>query len=392
MAVKRTTQNPPSMEDALESQIGNIGAPEEAYENEANFDNLPTEEESRKILEQKRREAVTEDQGIEKPKKDLGKLQYFGNTGHMTNDELAEFAKEHKTTRVGQNIGQNVELREGWLTVDRELLGDRNVFYPTDWEFRIKPATVEAIRNWSTLDEENVNSVDVVFDEILKSCLAIRTPNGPMPWNQINAWDRLFFVLLVREYTFINGEVKKQFTYDCPNCESEVTFELHSSALMFDVPDEEVMDAYDQERRVWTIIPSEYDVEYTEPEILLYNPTREKDSAIKAYLYDKLQKDRNAKIDRVFYKFLPWLLPKISKDTNIAKTQIKKAENEYKSWDVEMFEFMDNVINNITVTPGMNLLSVCPACGEEVTAPIQFPDGISSLFRHDHRFKKFGKK
>ena len=110
-------------------------------------------------------------------------------------------------------------------------------------------------------------------------------------------------------------------------------------------------------------------------------------------MIERVQQDPNTKFDRVFYKFLPWMLPKISKDTNIAKGQIRKAESEYKQWDIDMFEFMDNVITNITVTPSTNLLSVCEACGEEVTAPIQFPDGIASLFHRNNKVgKRFGKK
>ena len=85
------------------------------------------------------------------------------------------------------------------------------------------------------------------------------------------------------------------------------------------------------------------------------------------------------------------MLPKIAKDVNIAKNQIRKAEIEFRCWSIDQFTFMDEVIRNIVVTPGTNILSVC-TCGEEVTAPIQFPDGISALFDVVDRRKRFGKK
>lgn len=385
MAIKRIPKENENMniEEALASQIGSIGGSSVDKEDDVDVSNIPTEEEARQVVEQ-----------AEEQQRFVGtKLQKFGKTGHATQDELRELDEEKKLTRVGQKISDTAEIREGWMTVDRELLGERNVFYPETWEFRIKPATVEAIRNWSTIDEESANSIDIVFDEILKSCLAIRTPNGPIPWNQINVWDRFFFVLLIREYTFVNGDSKVEFTRECSNCESEVVFSLNSQALMFDLPDEEVMDKYDRETRTWHIYPSDYDIPYTDEEIVLYVPTREKDTNIKNYMIERVQQDPNTKFDRVFYKFLPWMLPKISKDTNIAKGQIRKAESEYKQWDIDMFEFMDNVVTNITVTPSTNLLSVCEACGEEVTAPIQFPDGIASLFHRNNKVgKRFGKK
>lgn len=325
--------------------------------------------------------------------------QYLGQTlthaigsGMKATEPEDNLAERKGLSRIGERIGQTAEIREGWIDVDRGLLGERSIFYPEDWQFRIKPATVEAIRNWSTINDENPNSIDDVFDEILKSCLAIRTNRGPLPWNNVNAWDRFFFVLLIREYTFTRGEQKIQFTEQCSNCEVDVTFELTSQSLMYDLPDEDVMQYYMPEDRVWNIYPADFDVDCAQEVIQLYLPTREKDANIKAWVISKLQENRNAKIDQVFIKFLPWMLPKISKDPGIAKSQINKAYMDFKSWDIDMFSFMNDVINNIVVTPGTRMLATCPSCGEEVTTPIRFPNGISSLFNVANRHKKFGKK
>jgi len=314
------------------------------------------------------------------------KIGGYGETDKEADKEMVE---EKHLSKIGEKIGQNVEIRDGWMDVDKRLLGDRAIFYPEDWEFRIRPATVEAIRNWSTIDEENPNSVDDVFNEILKSCLSIVTPNGPLPWSNIRSWDRFFFILLIREYTFIDGEKKVEFTEDCPNCDNPVTFTLNSQSLMYDLPDPEVMKYFSAEAQNWLIDPAEYDVEWPEP-ITLYLPTLEKDANIKAWLIDRVQNKK--KVDNVFVKFLPWLAPKISKDLTIAQRQIREYEVKFKSWDTEMFSFMDEVINNITVMPSTNLIQTCPTCGEEVTAAISFQDGIRSLFNMAGGRKKFGKK
>ena len=319
------------------------------------------------------------------------KLSHFGGNDTFKED-VRKMNEEKQLTQLGGSLKQQAEIREGWIDVDRRLLGERDKFYPEDWQFRIRPANVEAIRNWSTIDENVPNSVDTVFDEILKSCLAIRTTRGPLPWSQIYSWDRFFFVLLAREYTFEKGESKVEFTRACPNCGSDVTFTLSSTSLMYDMPDAEVMDMFDQDNRCWRIYPADYDVEWKDEVVTLFLPTREKDNSIKEYIFNKVQEDRNAPIDRVFMRFLPWMLEKISKDSNLAAQQIRKAEMEFKSWSADMFSFMDDVLKNITITPQSNLLGVCPACGEEATAPIQFPNGVSSLFAMAGRHKKFGKK
>lgn len=307
-------------------------------------------------------------------------------------------AERKHLSRIGDKIEtrrSNAEYHEGWLGVDRELLGERSMFYPSDWQFMIKPATVEAIRNWSTLDETNFNSIDDVFNEILKSCLAIKTNRGPLPWYSINRWDRLFFVLLIREYTFEQGEQKVEWTEECLNCEGEIKFVLSSQALQYDTPDPELYKYYDQETRSWMIDPTEYEVE-GDP-IVFYNPTLEREANIKAWWIDIIQKNANGGIkrkepDRVFLRFLPWMTERISKDPEIAQKQIRILETKFKDWDIEMFSLADEIIRNIDVEPEKNIIAVCPSCGEEVTSPIRFPNGIASLFNVVNRRKKFGKK
>ena len=331
----------------------------------------------------------------EAPKNDAAqyigtKLQHkIGGYGETDREEDQKMVAEKKLTRIGEKIGQSVEFREGWMDVEKGLLGERAIYYPEDWEFKIRPATVEAIRNWSTIDEENPNSVDDVFNEILKSCLSIVTPSGPLPWGNIRSWDRFFFILLIREYSMINGEKKVEFFEDCPNCENPVKFTLNSQSLLYEFPDPEVMKYYSPEEQTWMIDPREYGVDWPEP-IVLYLPTLEKDANIKAWLIDRVQ--TNKKVDQVFIKFLPWLAPKISKDLTIAQRQIREYEVKFKSWDTEMFGFMDEVINNITVIPSSKLIETCPVCGEEVTAQITFQDGIRTLFDMAGGRKKFGSK
>jgi len=320
------------------------------------------------------------------------KLRYkSGDSDKELKEKYKEVRDEKHLSKIGDTLGQNFEIREGWLEVDKLLMGERAMYYPQDWRFRIRPATVEAIRNWSTIDDENVLSVDEVFNEILKSCLSILTPMGPLPWGNIHPWDRLWFILLIREYTFVEGETAIIYKEPCVECDNDVEFKLISSALMYDMPDKEVMKHFNVEEQTWYINPQEYDLSWPEP-ITLYLPTLEKEANIKAWMINKLQQNRNAKIDQVFMRFLPWMAPKIAKDLTIAQRQIREYEIKFKSWDEDMFSFMDDVIKNINILPSTKLITKCPVCGEENTSEIRFPDGISSLFNVSRKYKKFGKK
>ena len=314
--------------------------------------------------------------------------------GAMSNEERErdkEFIKSQNLSRIGQKIGETTRVREGWLPVDRTLLGERDIFYPSDWSFYIRPATVEAIRNWSMIDDQNGNSIDEVFNEVLKTCLQIKdSTDRPIPWHNICSWDRFFFLLLIREYTFQDGESNISYYEDCPECETPVEFNLTSDALMYDMPVEEVISYYDQTSRTWAIDPSEYEVE-GDP-ITLYVPTLEKDANIKAWMIRKLQENRNTKIDPVFIRFVSWMTPKISKDDEISKRQMKQLKIAFDSLSIDQFEFMDEVLKNIIVTPKTKLIAKCPSCGEEVTSDIRFPNGVSGLFHIQSKRRRFGKK
>lgn len=310
---------------------------------------------------------------------------------HELDDDTKEmFERDFSNIKLGQSILPSAaDYKDGWIDVDKNLLGERAQFYPEDWQFRIRPATVEAIRNWSTIDDTNVSVVDDVFNEVIKSCVAIVSSNGPVPWGNIRSWDRFFFLLLVRKYTYVNGEKKIEYDEDCPNCDNPVTYTLTSEALMYDMPDPEVMKYFSKEEQRWVIDPEEFELDTTQP-IIFYLPTLEKDAAIKAWAINRYQEKK--KIDNVFVKFLSWMAPKISKDETIAQRQIKEYEMRFKSWDADTFSFMNDVINNIMVTPMSKLKLTCPICGEEVTSDVRFPNGVRDLFAVSSGHKKFGKK
>lgn len=331
----------------------------------------------------------------EEKKQNVGNLQVGGTLSikpqshDLSNEEKEKINERFGNVKLGDNINASNDYRDGWVDVNKNVLGERADFYPEDWQFRIRPATVEAIRNWSTIDDTNINVVDDVFNEVIKSCVSIMTPAGPLPWGNIRSWDRFFFLLLVREYTFVQGERKIEYEDDCINCDNPVKFNLTSNALMYEMPDPEVMKYFSKEEQRWVIDPEEYDLPFSQP-IIFYLPTLEKDAAIKAWAIKRYQD--NKKVDTVFVKFLTWMAPKISKDETIATRQIKEYEMKFKSWDADTFSFMNDVINNITITPLSKLKTKCPICGEEVTSDVRFPNGVSDLFNVSSGHKKFGKK
>lgn len=328
------------------------------------------------------------DIGDDQPQK-LGKLKNKASYGEK--EDLND--NEQKSLNAFLNRGRQekedkeiAEISQGWIPINRDDMGIRSLFYDPNWEFFIKPATMGAIKNWTSIDESRPDQVNKVFDEIIKQCVKIDT-HSPMGagWSQVNSWDRFWFILKVREYTFMSGEAKIEFEDTCQECETDLTYTLTSQSLHYEFPDEDLISNY-WDGKVWTVDPTEYDVEH-EP-VTLYTPKLGKDSAIIEWATE--QHRAKKKIDETFIEFLVWLLDKPSRDIQMLDRQIQKIYKEYKSWDVDMHLFMKDVINNITINPSENLSMRCPHCGQETVSAVQFPNGIKALFGSHKPRKKFG--
>lgn len=334
---------------------------------------------------------VSEIGGLGGEETSLGKLQHksaYGQKEELNEDDrasLAAFLDKGKRLKEEQ---EEIAISSGWIPINRDDLGVRSSFYPESWEFFVKPATMQAIKNWTAIDESRPDQVNKVFDEIIKQCVKIDTHSAQgAGWAQVNSWDRFWFILKVREYTFGTGENKVEFTDECTECAQEITYTLTANSLHYEFPDDNLIQDY-WNGTVWEIDPTEYDVEH-EP-IKLYTPKLGKDSAIIDWAVAKQRE--GGKIDENFIEMLVWLLDKPSRDVTMLDRQIQKIYKEYKAWDVEMFTFMRDVIKNITINPKENLTTRCPHCGQETISGVQFPDGIQALFGSNKPRKKFGSR
>jgi hypothetical protein len=329
--------------------------------------------------------------GVEEQPNNFGKLTHksvYGQKEDLNTEEqdsLERFLNKNK--KMKEDV-ETIEVSSGWIPIDRETMGIRSQFYPEDWEFFVKPATMKAIKNWTAIDESRPDQVNKVFNEIIRQCVKIDTHSAQgAGWAQIKSWDRFWFILKVREYTFTNGEHAVEFTDECQECGCDVTYKLNADSLHYEFPDPELIEDY-WTGKEWIIDPTEYDVDH-EP-IKIYTPTLGKDDAIIDWA---VAKSRNgAKLDETFVEMLVWLLEKPSKDVQILDRQIEKIHKEYNSWDVDMFTFMRDVIKNVTINPSENLTMRCPQCGLETVSGVRFPDGINALFGSNKPKKKFGSR
>lgn len=324
----------------------------------------------------------------------IGRLRHKSSYGQQ-NDLSEEDQKKldefrSKSKKQNSNPNPDIQIKDGWIPINREEMGRRSNYYPESWEFFIRPATVQAIKNWTAIDEERADVVINVLNEIIKTCVKIDTHDiNPASWNQIKSWDRFWFILKVREYTYSQGQTKVEFQDECSECNEEIDYNLTSDSLFYEFPDEDLEEQY-WNGKCWEIDPSEYDV-FGEDVVKLYPPTIERDATIIDWATAKLR--AGGKVDENFVTFLSWLLPlKYSKDMQLLDREINKIYKTYKSWSIDMFTFMTDVVKNININQSDKLKVKCPHCGMEATSTVQFPNGIKVLFETKTTVKKFGSR
>lgn len=330
--------------------------------------------------------------GVNEAPETMGRLKHaaaYGGKEQLNDSEqksMEDFLS--RSRRHKERTDDEVMVKDGWIPVDRTEMAERSIFYPESWEFYIRPATVQAIKNWTAIDEERADVVNNVFNEIVKTCVKIETHDGTKAsWSDIKSWDRFWFILKVREYTYSHGQSKVEFQDECSECGEEIDYTLTSQKLFYEFPDDELIENYWKNGK-WVIDPREYDVD--EDPITLYTPTLGRDAAIIEWASAKVR--AGGKIDETFVQYLMWLLDKPAKDMQMLDRQIGKIYKAYKAWSLDMFTFMSDVIKNITINQSEKLKTTCPHCGKEAISTVQFPNGLKVLFEVRSNAKKFGSR
>lgn len=337
------------------------------------------------------------DKTMEKYIGDIGKEQVEETPeklSYMEKGQESEGVKDFndmidKVRRVDFTQQEDNTIGNGWIPIDKYEMGARAQFYPTDWQFRVKPATVLAIRNWASIDEENLAAVNNVMNEIIKTCVSVTSDYGKVSWEKINSWDRFWFIMKVHQYTFTHGENKIEFDDECTECGEIIQYTLRPDTLFYEFPDDQVVEnCWDAEKMVWHVNPQDYGL--PNKAVTLYTPTLGKDAALIQWLYQQNQAGK--KIDETFIRFLPYMLERAPKDVQMLDKQIKELKRTFDGWDTDMFLFMDEVIRNITINPSEKLRTKCEHCGEEVHSTVRFPNGIKRLFVVQGKHNKFGSR
>lgn len=300
---------------------------------------------------------ATFEKAMENNRPNLGKVNVSEKYGHQLDENDPEYKRMQEFA--------------GYIDLPTENLPSAGRFYREDMKIKIRAALVKEIRNFSMIDENNLQDVDEKLNDILVACSKVTFGEKMGSYKDILEEDRLYVILSIRELTFKNGENKIMMPTskkcECGGCAE--SYELKTENIQTYTPDENIEKYYDNEIKGYRIRTKSYG------EIVLAPPTIGVMRAITDWARKK--EEEHKQWDKSLFQVVPYL---VREWRGFDEKGIMSYATAMAGWDVNKFSIVFKLAESIKVGIKPEFSYTCEKCGGTVTVPLSFQDGIRSLF------------
>jgi len=294
--------------------------------------------------------------------------------GKITQLGTVDTSRGSGVTSIDDPEIQRIQSLTGYIKLDLANFPSGGQFYREDFEIHIRSARVGEIREFSTVDEENILDVDEKLNSLLVNCTKIMYGNQRGSYRDVLEEDRIYLILSIRELTFKEGENKLMMPVGrkkCKTgtCKSQESVELKTNNLQFNEQDELIEKYYDYENKCFTVPTKSHG------ELIIAPPTIGVMRAITDWI--RKREEGNLPWDKSSLSILPYIQREWR---GFNDKEIFSAITSFQGWDASKFSIVYRLVEKakIGVKPEFNY--PCESCGEEVTVPLTFPGGIKALF------------
>jgi len=298
-----------------------------------------------------------------------------------TNDEgkVTELGKVDTTrgsgiTSIDDPEIQRIQSLTGYIKLDLANFPSGGQFYREDFEIHIRAARVGEIREFSTLDEENILDVDEKLNSLLVNCTKIMYGNQRGSYRDVLEEDRIYLILSIRELTFKEGENKLMMPVgkkSCKTgtCKSQESVELQTANLQFNEQDDLIAKYYDHENKCFTVPTKSHG------ELTIAPPTIGVMRSITDWI--RKREEEGKTWDRSSLSILPYIQREWR---GFNDKEIFSAITNFQGWDATKFSIVYRLVEKAKIGVKPEFSFPCESCGEEVAVPLTFPGGIKALF------------
>jgi hypothetical protein len=292
----------------------------------------------------------------------------------------AEAKPEQKPPSLGKAVTPMQESTIGgandlfWKNIPLETLPSRGFFYPDGAEITIKAATVSEIRQWSTIDDQDMLDIDDKLNYIIEKCCRFKIKGGQtwLTWRDISELDRLALIFMIQEMTFPADQNSLYVKFECiEGCESDARWsdnvKIKSPMLKFiDIP-EDVMKYYSPEYKCFEVQSAKLNETF-----YLYMPTIGAVERLRARIAEVRKSGKSP--DRAFISIAPYLIQDWQSLNQQAYTTLSR---ESFGWHINKFTFIKKFTEMIERARLSMVNTQCPKCGNKVSTPLFQQSGFT---------------
>lgn len=269
---------------------------------------------------------------------------------------------------------KRLNMSIGYIDLPVSVLPSGGRFYRDDFTLSIRAARVGEIRNFSTIDEDDLSDVDQKLNEILISCLRVNYGTAKGSYKDLLEEDRIYVILSIRELTFKDGESKIMMPISKMKCKSgeckqKDSIELRTENLQCNTPGDIIEKYYDQKFKCYSVETKNFGV------ITLAPPTIGVMRCITDYI--KERESEGKPWDKSSIQIIPYI---IREWRGLSSSDIFNIITDLHGWSSTKFSLIYRLTEQIKVGIKTEFVYECADCGAEVTVPLSFPGGIKSLF------------
>ena len=258
------------------------------------------------------------------------------------------------------------DLALGWHEIPMSSLPSEGRFYPADTVLKIRAAKVAEIRHFSTIDENNILDVDSKLNAIVESCTMVSSKSTRVSYKDICEEDRFILILQIRDLTFPEPENSLKVDYTSKTGKKHEVEIKREYFDYFRVP-ADVEKYYDAEARGYVIRTKSYG------EIFMRPPSIGVMQEITTYIRDR--RDNGQDIDQSLIQIAPYVATDWRR---FNQKRLFELEVEMNGWSNGQYLLLYKLAEKVKVGIKPELLVTIE--DEEASIPINFRDGIKSLF------------
>ena len=255
----------------------------------------------------------------------------------------------------------------GYHDIPTATLPSGGMFYPNDAQISIRSAKVAEIRHFSTVDEQNILDIDEKLNDILESCIRVKSGKKMMSYKDLCEEDRFYIILSIRDLTFPDPESRLALDH------KDKKGRIHNIVIekkyfqYFNIP-KELDKYYSRDDKTFLIQTKSFG------EINMRPPSIGIMQQMTGYIKDR--QEEGVEIDSSVIQIIPYL---VSEWRGFDKKKIFEFEMEMNGWSTAKYSLIYKLAEKMKIGVQPNMLVQLDG-GEDVEIPINFRDGIKSLF------------